>query len=156
MAATDNGEVRIALTRALTGALGVASGYTAFFLWLEPADNPRKFLLALAVAAFLSYIFELSRDLIQHCGGARPELSPSPPPITGISVSFVMLALADLLLMAWHSAAEMKWDTLLVAARAVIGRAGPESSPPWWDLVVLTGQNSAHLMHYDAAQLTGS
>jgi hypothetical protein len=51
MAATDNGEIRIALACAFTGALGVLSGYAVFFLWLEHADNPRKFLFALAVAA---------------------------------------------------------------------------------------------------------
>jgi hypothetical protein len=66
--------------------------------------------------------------LIQHDGEARPESSPSR--VTGITVSFVMLALAELFVVAWHSAAEMRWDTLLVAARAVMGRAGSESSRP--------------------------
>ena len=54
-----------------TGALGIASGFAVFFLLLEEAEKPLKFLLILLLATVLSVIVEHLREVIENRHGAE-------------------------------------------------------------------------------------
>jgi len=50
---------------AITGALGIMSGYAVFLLSLEESVRPSSFILALICAAVVSLVFEWFRETIQ-------------------------------------------------------------------------------------------
>lgn len=125
---------RIVRLGAFTGVMGVLSGYAVFFMWLEEAEHPWKFGLALFCAGLLSLIFEWLREKIQ---GGEHEHGHGHAPLSRMLVTFIMLVMAELFVMGWDHTATMEGGKFLAASQAVTGQA--ISGGPALNLAVLAG-----------------
>jgi hypothetical protein len=100
---------------ALTGFIGITSGFALFILfWREPELGLFKLAVILGIAAVLSYFFEHLRAQIEDHHESRR--SPNQ-----MLTTLVMLAVFELFVTALHSAASISLDNLGLIAIAIIG-----------------------------------
>ena len=116
---------------AITGALGIMSGYAVFLLSLEESVRPSSFILALICAAVVSLVFEWFRETIQgqHKGAETRHRR--------FVVTFTMIATAELFVMSWDHAATIDATIVRRAAQSISGHGLSRSYV--FDFVVLAG-----------------
>lgn len=118
---------RSALWRAaLAGAFGAASGFALFLLWWEEGETherPVVFLLALLVAAGVSFAFESFRDDVEGREEKRTRLPDT-------LVTITLLAIFELFVLGLHTTIslatrlpELKQVGDLVLGQALVGRS---------------------------------
>src|SRR5579871_5114834 len=90
------------LMAAACGFFGVVSGYAIFLNYQEIVEHPWLYVLALLVAALVSYFIEFMRELVRHGKAGWKEM-------IGIRAAgtFVVLLLIEVFIGAFHSATEV-------------------------------------------------
>ena len=99
---------------ALTGVLGIASGFAVFLLWLdEISRGPVRFVVALGVAVVVAFVFEsLKEDLEGH--GHRWQ-APR------LLVLVVLLTMAELFVMGYHAAVSLTKEQFHETLETLLG-----------------------------------
>jgi hypothetical protein len=99
---------------ALTGAFGIASGFAVFLLWLEDiSQGPVRFVVALGVAVLVSFVFESLRDDLEE--------HQRPWPAPRFLVLVVLLTMAELFIMGFHSTVELTTARLRETLEFLLG-----------------------------------
>jgi hypothetical protein len=95
-----------ARTAALSGAMGVLSGYAIFLYYRDlhdsPDAHPWRVFGALLVAAAVSYVIEWLREVIKH-----GEFKAQRHPLVSSMGTFVVVLLFELFITGFHAAAEL-------------------------------------------------
>jgi hypothetical protein len=129
---------RILRISALSGALGVLSGYAVFLCYREVHGDPakeRSFFIALLLTAVLSYIFEWLRELIRE-----GEVENSRSVTTSSLGTFVVVLVFEVFLAGFHGSAEqMSWEMLRRTAVALLAPAVEGRTADWILAVMAAG-----------------
>lgn len=100
---------------ALTGAFGIASGFAVFLLWLDHISHePGRFVVALGVAVLVAFTFDSLKDELDGRQHHR-----DPPRLL---VLVVLLTMAELFIMGFHSTVELKADQLTETLHTLLGK----------------------------------
>jgi hypothetical protein len=122
---------------ALTGALGIATGFALFLvIWGEASERHlRTFFTTLVVATVLSCVVEKLREWIQH-----PEEPETPAAAIRIMSTVILLLVCELCVIAWHKLVE-DIDTEKTFQHAAHRIMGPSlvGISSWVDALVLAG-----------------
>ena len=99
---------------ALTGVFGIASGFAVFLLWLdEISRGPVRFVVALGVAVLVAFTFESMKEELEghehHWEASR------------LLVLVVLLAMAELFVMGYHSAVSLTPERLRETVATLLG-----------------------------------
>ena len=119
---------------ALTGALGVASGFALFaYLWYAGEHaHPVQLAAGLAVAAVMSYVFESLKEQMPSAASAEGgEHQPHRLSWGGWMSTVLMLFAFELFVVSWHSMPELGSGQFVQLAHAI---SGTPDAPPWLSL----------------------
>lgn len=99
---------------ALTGAFGIASGFAVFLLWLDHISHePVRFVIGLGVAVLVAFVFDMLKDELE----GRKHHWEAPR----LLVLVVLLAIAELFIIGFHSTAELKAVQLQKTLHTLLG-----------------------------------
>src|SRR2546421_7551184 len=118
---------------AVTGLIGVLSGFALFILLYREPEIGWKYVFILALTALLSFFFEYLRHEIDGHDETRLSLS-------GLFTTLIMLTMFELFAAALESAASISMDSLQMLGVAIIGpdfwTAG---GSPQFNLIIMAG-----------------
>ena len=99
---------------ALTGVFGIASGFAVFLLWLdEISRGPLRFVVALGVAVLVAFTFESMKEELE--GHEHHWQAPR------LLVLVVLLAMAEVFVMGYHSAVSLTRERLQETLDSLLG-----------------------------------
>ena len=99
---------------ALTGAFGIASGFAVFLLWLDDISHgPVRFVVALGVAVLVAFTFESLKEELE--GHEHRWQAPR------LLVLVVLLTMAELFIMGFHSTVELTPARLTETLETLLG-----------------------------------
>ncbi len=131
--ATGRVSGRVVALAAALGAFGIVSGGAVFVLLLHEGDHlPYTFLIAMFVAAVVSFGIESVRELVKH--GSIGKETFSPPRIV---VTILTLMTFELFTAAWHALPTVWGKLASEFPSAVLGPRLAQSAGAGWHFVAL-------------------